>query len=70
VIDDFHKIIFIHIPRTSGTSIESFMKNDMSRYKGILKHSNASEIFESIGEKNSSPKIKLCPRHNKNRTIY
>jgi len=50
MIDDKNKIIFVHIPRTSGTSIEHFMQDDMSKYKDIVKHSNAQELYNGVGK--------------------
>tara|TARA_A100000164_G_scaffold339938_1_gene335377 strand:- start:228 stop:815 length:588 start_codon:yes stop_codon:yes gene_type:complete len=47
MISDKHKIIFIHIPRTSGTSIESAFKFNMDKVGG--KHLKASEIKRNIG---------------------
>ena len=47
MISDKHKIIFIHIPRTSGTSIESAFKFNMDKVGG--KHLKASEIKKNIG---------------------
>ena len=49
MIDDKNKIIFIHIPRTSGTSMEYFMENNLSEYKDVVKHSTAQEVYDSVG---------------------
>lgn len=49
MIDDKNKIIFIHIPRTSGTSMEYFMENNMSEYKDVVKHSTAQQVYNSVG---------------------
>ena len=47
MISDKHKIIFIHIPRTSGTSIESAF--DLNMDKEGDKHLRASEIKKKTG---------------------
>ena len=64
MIDDIHKVIFVHIPRTSGTSIESFMKDHTSRYKGIEKHSNAFQLYQSIGKKKWNSYFKFSITRN------
>lgn len=64
MIDDTNKVIFVHIPRTSGTSIESFMKDHTPRYKGIEKHSNALQIYESIGSKKWNSYFKFSITRN------
>ena len=47
MISDKHKLIFIHIPRTSGTSIEKMFAIDMDKESG--KHLKASEIKRLAG---------------------
>ena len=55
VVSHEYKCIFIHIPRTSGTSIEKtlFEKNTASRnpnYWKKYKHFKASQVREHVGE--------------------
>lgn len=50
MIDDKNKIIFVHIPRTSGTSMERFMSDDMNKYKPIVKHSTSQQLYNAVGE--------------------
>jgi chondroitin 4-sulfotransferase 11 len=64
MIDDIHKVIFVHIPRTSGTSIEGFMKDHTSRYEGITKHSNALQLHQSIGSKKWNSYFKFSITRN------
>ena len=47
MINDEFKVIFIHIPRTSGTSIESAFDKNMDHIGG--KHLNASSIKKIAG---------------------
>jgi len=46
MIDYKHKYIFVHIPRTAGTSIGSFFNIK----GGKTKHYNALDIYNQIGE--------------------
>ena len=48
MICDKHKVIFVHIPRTSGTSIESLFSVNMDLEGG--KHLRASELRKLAGE--------------------
>ncbi len=61
MVNHEYKCIFVHIPRTSGTSIESEFGFDMDFKDGkksinpyspsdSVKHSKASEIFDSISK--------------------
>lgn len=50
MIDDVNKIIFVHVPRTSGTSIEASLNCSDSNYNNIDKHSTAQQIHEAVGQ--------------------
>lgn len=48
MINHRYKCVFVHVPRTSGTSVECMFGVDMDMIGG--KHSKASDIFDIIGK--------------------